>query len=380
MITFLPGYQFQASLYLNWLINDQSWREDNNEKICIISGSPKKSWRVDFNKDLIEFKFRITPGKILNRLVKLKRFDFIKNFDDNILRIPNTKVLENSRIIYGNAGYCLNSFKHLNYHNNKTKLYLDRACSHIITQERILDEEYKYFGLNFRKSNYIKNIHIKEYELADKIIVPSDKTYNSFIEQGIPKEKILKQSLFFNFKETNNKMPSKYSNNNEKIIVGFLGGSFVRKGLIYLLKAWNEIDNKNAILLIKSSKKSILWTNEIKKIIQKFDNIIFLEEYLNDISSFYKSIDIFCMPSVEEGFGMALIEAFYYNCSIISSDSIGSSELIINEKDVSIFKNRNFKDLANFLQMKVKLGKKKGTIRKNFNLKINNTSYIDLFK
>ena len=51
MITFLPGYQFQASLYLKWLTYDQSWRE-RNEKICIISGSPKRSWRVDLNEKI----------------------------------------------------------------------------------------------------------------------------------------------------------------------------------------------------------------------------------------------------------------------------------------------------------------------------------------
>ena len=378
MITFLPGYQFQASLYLKWLTYDQSWRE-RNEKICIISGSPKRSWRVDLNENLFDFNFRLTPGKILNRLIKLKRQEFIKNIDDNILRLTNKNILEKSRIIYGNAGYCLNSFRYLINKNKKTKLYLDRACSHIISQEKILDSEYKYFGLDFKKSDHIKNIHTQEYELANKIIVPSNKTYDSFIEHGIPKEKLFKQTLFFNFNETNNKISSKYTHN-EKVIVGFLGGSFVRKGLIYLLKAWNEIDNKNAILLIKSNKKSILWTDEIKKLVKKFDNIIFIEEYVKDISSFYNSIDVFCMPSIEEGFGMALIEAFYYNCSIIASDSIGSAELINNEKDVSIFKNRDFKDLAFYLDQKIKYGKKVKTIRSDFNLKINNKSYINLFK
>ena len=381
MITFLPGYQFQASLYLKWLKDNQSWRQNSSEKIYIISGSPERSWRITLNEDLFKFNFRITPGKILNRLINLKRTEVLKKIDDIILRAPNKNVLEKSRIVYGNAGYCFNSFNYLKNNNKNTKLYLDRACSHIILQEKILNEEYKSFGLNFKKINFIKNIHTKEYNLADKIVVPSNKTYESFIQYGVPEEKLIKQPLFFNFKKNNNIKYKKIHNlDEEKIFIGFLGGSFVRKGLIYLLKAWNELDTRNAVLLVKSSRKTILWTDEIKSLIKNNKNIIFLEDYIEDISDFYKSIDIFCMPSIEEGFGMALIEAFYYNCKIIASESIGSSELILNYKGVKIFKNRDYIDLAKNLEKSISQGKKKGLINKDFDLQISNKNYLNLFK
>ena len=151
MITFLPGYQFQASLYLNWLNENKKWQKYQNEKINIISGTPYSKWRHISRND-INLKFRPTPGKILNRLINLKRYDFLKKIDDYILRIPHHQYLDLSRIVYGNAGYSKSSFKYLRDKNSESTLYLDRACSHILTQEKIMKEEYQKFDVKYEKS------------------------------------------------------------------------------------------------------------------------------------------------------------------------------------------------------------------------------------
>lgn len=379
MITFLPGYQFQASLYLNWLNENKTWQRYENEKINIISGTPTSKWRYIFNND-INFKFRPTPGKILNRLVKLKRYNFLKKIDDFILRIPHHQYLDLSRIVYGNAGYSKSSFKYLRNKNSKATLYLDRACSHILSQEKIMKEEYQKFDLKYEKSNFEKKIHLDEYNYADKIIVPSLKTYESFVSHNISKEKLIIQPLFANLHIDQGLI--KYDiikNHEDKVVVGFLGGSFIRKGLLYLLRAWNNLNSKDAILLIKSSKQNLVITNEIKKILNQNNNVIFIENFINEISDFYKTLDIFCMPSIEEGFGMALLEAYLYNCKIISSDAVGASEIISNRANVHLFENRNTEQLSEILKILIDKGKKDKSVNNSLNLQSSREQYIKLF-
>lgn len=379
MITFLPGYQFQASLYLNWLKENKTWQRHENEEINIISGTPSSKWRFIFDHD-INFKFRPTPGKILNRLVKLKRYDFLKKIDDLILRIPHHQYLDLSRIIYGNAGYSKSSFEYLRNKNSEATLYLDRACSHILSQERIMKEEYQKFDLKYEKSGFEKKIHLDEYNFADKIIVPSHKTYESFVSHNIPKEKLIIQPLFANLHI--NQGPIKYEiikNHEDKVVVGFLGGSFIRKGLLYLLRAWNNIKSKDAILLIKSSKQNLVITNEIKKILNQNNNIIFIENFINEMSDFYKTVDIFCMPSIEEGFGMALLEAYLYNCKIISSEVVGACEMISNRTNVHLFKNRNSDQLSEILKILIDNGKKNKSVENIQKIQSTNEQFIKLF-
>lgn len=381
MITILSGYQFQVSVYINWMLNNKSWQKYENEKINIISGTIKSRWRADIKNKLINHKFRLTVGKPLNDLIKLKRFKFLKDLDDSILRLPSKKNLLNSRIVYGLANYSKNSFQYLKENKKDNKLVLDRACSHINLQLKLLDEEYKKFDLRFEKKEFNKQLLIDEYNLADQIVVPSTKTLNSFIDEGFPKEKLIKISLTSNFKKNYDPIKKKLTKDqNDKFVVGFLGGSFIRKGLIYLLNAWDKLNTSQSILILKIEKNNVLWNDEAAKIIKRNDNIYFLNEYLNDITEFYKSIDLFCLPSIEEGFGMSVIEAYYYNCKIICSDAVGASDLIMKKNGVELFSNKNIHDLASKLEIFIKQGKKKGFINKNYNIKNSSEDYLNIYK
>ncbi|MCH2038953.1 MAG: glycosyltransferase family 4 protein, partial [Rickettsiales bacterium] len=48
---------------------------------------------------------------------------------------------------------------------------------------------------------------------------------------------------------------------------------------------------------------------------------------------FFNDIDIFCLPSLHEPFGIILLEAFMYGKPVVSSASEGPSEIIEHEKD-----------------------------------------------
>ena len=67
---------------------------------------------------------------------------------------------------------------------------------------------------------------------------------------------------------------------------------------------------------------------------------------VKDKKSFFKDVDIFCVPSREEPFGLVILEGFLHSTLVISSDSEGGKLLIKNNEDGLLFKNGNAQDLA----------------------------------
>lgn len=67
---------------------------------------------------------------------------------------------------------------------------------------------------------------------------------------------------------------------------------------------------------------------------------------VKDKKSFFSNVDIFCVPSREEPFGLVILEAFLYSTLAISSNSVGGKLLIKDNIDGLLFENENPQDLA----------------------------------
>ena len=127
------------------------------------------------------------------------------------------------------------------------KYICDRASSHIRFQNEILKEEYArwkipFQGIDFR---YIDKEEA-EYELADRITVPSEFVLKSFLSKGVPAEKITKVVFGARLDRfAKNGMPD-----NTKFIVLWVGSVSLRKGFMYLLKAFQQLKHPNKELRV----------------------------------------------------------------------------------------------------------------------------------
>jgi glycosyltransferase involved in cell wall biosynthesis len=65
-----------------------------------------------------------------------------------------------------------------------------------------------------------------------------------------------------------------------------------------------------------------------------------------DKINFFKDVDIFCVPSTEEPFGLVILEAFLNSTMVISSNTDGGKLLIDHQKNGLLFENQSAKDLA----------------------------------
>ena len=137
----------------------------------------------------------------------------------------------------------------------------------------------------------------------------------------------------------------------------FMGVLEKIKGLDILIKA---------VHLIKQSKLNFhLYVAgdgpekaNYQKLVKKLDlekNVSFVGYISNNTKKcFYKSIDIFVLPSRYESFGIVLLEAMSFKKPVIASDIGGIPSIIKHKENGLLFESENTKDLADNLTLLMK--------------------------
>ena len=164
----------------------------------------------------------------------------------------------------------------------------------------------------------------------------------------------------------------KYSNENpiapetEKILdimygnvsLLYVGAISERKNVRLLIDAFNKIkeDNKYPdVKLFLVGTGSSSYIEKCKKALNDYakDSVIWVEFIDNAQLKFvYEQADIFLLPSVQEIFGMVLLEAMYFGLPVISSACAGGRQLIndyfeIEEKRKVIYNEEKIKEKSN---------------------------------
>lgn len=200
---------------------------------------------------------------------------------------------------------------------------------HIEYQEDLLKEEYEKLNLAWAPFNKLeKRRRLKEYDNADYILLPSEFVRRSFIEKGFPVSKLVK--VPFGFENLNNEETKTVENNQEDFTILFVGSVSVRKGVRYLIEAFNALVLKNKKLIIVGPKSLV---SGIEDIIL-FDNIIFKGVLKgSDLANAYTTADVFCLPTIEEGMALVQGEALSYGLPVITTTNSGGDELITDGQE-----------------------------------------------
>ena len=164
-----------------------------------------------------------------------------------------------------------------------------------------------------------------EYAEADAIIVPSTYSYKSFIDKGFSEKKLNLVPLM----KEKNVTRSAENNNENPFTVLAVGFNFYRKGFYYLLKAWHELNLPNTQLILRTTVPQE-WAHLID---HKTIKSINYHLSTPDLIHLYQQCDVFCLPSVDEGFGMAAMEGMAAGKPIIVTKNVGMTDLITDKKE-----------------------------------------------
>lgn len=310
-ISYLPGLSFTHPFYINQICNNYFYE--------IYSSSLKSKFFINSNGKYI---FSPMFFKIFTRITKsnygLRQKYMDIKFYNKVLNIRNL----DTDIIHANALFAYGAYT--NKKNQNVFKILEEQNSSITFCNDLLTQEYRKFGLNYNFDERLVQQRIKEYNMADKILVPSSYSLNSFLNYGYEKKNFYK---FMSINTRYLKLKPKKTKTNEKITFGYIGGNLIMKGLIYLLKSLNKVEYDHCLKLTLNLSQ-ISQIDIIKKSFDK--NKMFCLGAFKNMDDFYKQIDVLVVPSINDGFAMVVFEAISRCVPVIVSSNVGASEYLDN--------------------------------------------------
>jgi glycosyltransferase involved in cell wall biosynthesis len=319
---------FHSVLTANTLVRDR-------HKVKLYSAAPRKFFQG--LSDDVQTRLVPAPIAIFARLFK-KPLPTSLFLQETVLYDRSVAMLLGSPDIYiGLASVSL--FSGSTAKRRGGQYVLDRACPHFDFQQNLLKEESEKLGSAFAPSpSWFRERVLREYDEADAILVPSEYTAGSFpsnLRRKLVKAPLIGRCHFPQIAE---------KKRNEIFTVGIVGGEPRRKGYLYLLRAWKKLALPNARLLIRSSANFSEYP-ALDQLLKELPNVEIVR-YVPNINEFYQRCDAFVLPSVDDGFGMALFEAMANAIPCIVSRNCGASELLTDGEDALVIDARSEDQLA----------------------------------
>ena len=217
-----------------------------------------------------------------------------------------------------------NGLSSCNYANKIGKItVVEVVNSHVEYQEDLLREEHRSLNLPWKPFHKLdKERRLQEYDAADYILLPSEFVKESFLAKGFPEEKLLKVPYGFTIPvQIGSSSIKKHTTFN----VLYVGSISVRKGIRYLIEAFKMLKIPNKKLTIVGPVEQISGIEDI----ELTDDIEFAGVLKGtDLEKAYQSADVFCLPTIEDGYGLVLGEALSYGLPLITTTNSGGLDLI----------------------------------------------------
>jgi glycosyltransferase involved in cell wall biosynthesis len=157
---------------------------------------------------------------------------------------------------------------------------------------------------------------VEEFARADYIMVPSQFAVDTFIERGFPPEKMVFQPQGVDLSRFQPEFPG--GGIFRVLFVGLLG---FRKGLPYLLEAWERLKLKNAELVLVGTAHE-----EIQPCLSRYRDLpgLKVEGFTPDPAARFSQSTVFCFPSLSEGGAKVTYEAMAAGLPLVVTPEAGS--------------------------------------------------------
>lgn len=275
-------------------------------------GIPKDKIKSILIKEILERGWRKLP-KIFKNIYN-PQFLIHEIFDKQA-----SEKLVPADIFVGWASFSLHSIAKAKKMGMKT--ILDEGSSHIEYRRDIVKEEYEKFGIKpeLPHSKLVEK-ELKEYEKADYICVSSLFAKKTFLDKGISENKIIHIPYGV---DLSNFQQIKKNDNLFRIV--YAGGMTLRKGVHYLLQAFSELNLPNSELMLIGTIN-----DEIKPFFKKYEGKF---KWVNSVPQgelykYYSQGSVFTLNSIEDGFGMVIIQAMACGLPVIATENTGGPDIV----------------------------------------------------
>lgn len=167
---------------------------------------------------------------------------------------------------------------------------------------------------------------IGELRLSDFIMSPSPMVHESLLSIGIEKSKIIDTS--FGWEPVVSERESKLTSVYKKPRFLFVGSVCIRKGAHLLIDYWKKAQIDGTLIFLGQIQKDM---EQFVNDVSDRKDIVFLGHHEKEYG-IYKSCDVFCFPSLEEGGPLVTYEALARGMASIVTP-MGAGAVIRNETE-----------------------------------------------
>ncbi len=331
----------------------------NGHRCTIITSSLPNCPEYETDENGIEI-IRLDSYNFLNN-----RFPFVKFSKKNKTRLKNLLEYKNLRFIINTRIYPLSLFtSRFCYKYNISSFIIEHGSYYLSFNNKLVDfiiKIYEHTMLALIKK-YCKDFYGVSNASCEWLLNFNISTSN-ILNNAIDIKKIdLISKKHLNLSELN-------LNNDSKIIC-YVGRFIPEKGVDKLMTAFNELSLKNTYLLFAG--EGYLREHLIKN---KNKNTIILNKLnFNEVINLFKNSDIFCLPTISEGFPTTVLEASACGCYTITTlQSGGATELISDESYGYLMEDNSVENIKKALlkalsdnDLKIKANNAKEKVLKNY--------------
>jgi glycosyltransferase involved in cell wall biosynthesis len=223
---------------------------------------------------------------------------------------------------------------------NGALVICDMREEHPYFQSQILSEEAKRLQIPFTDlgSTYRHRV-IDELALADYIFCPTEYAKRTFVARGIGAEKIVVCPYGVN---TQQFAPRERSRPHAQFTVLFLGFICMRKGVHYLLEAFQRAGLKDARLLLAGEID-----RSFRPVLDRYRSFECVGTVPHSqVHEQYQKADVFVIPSLADSFGLVALEAMSAGLPVIVSENTGAADIIENGREGFVVPIRDAQQIA----------------------------------
>jgi starch synthase len=224
----------------------------------------------------------------------------------------------------------------------------DRGSTHIRHQDEVLAEEHAIWQQPYSHTDpRIIAREEAEYDTASCITVPSGYTRQTFIDLGIAADKVRVLPYGVNLGH----FQQVASPDTETFEVLFAGGASLRKGVPYLLQAFQRLSHPRKRLSFAGAMSP-----EFISVLQSLGLWSDKHQVLGHLSrealrERMSRSHVLVLPSVEEGLALVQAQALACGCPVIATEATGAPDLFTDGEAGFILPTRRADLIADKLQM-----------------------------
>ena len=175
-------------------------------------------------------------------------------------------------------------------------------------------------------------VNLKYFRDVDCFITTTNDQRQYLLDKNVSEEKIIVIPNFSLFPGVDKIKPP----NQNHIVFASYGRMVNKKGFDVLLKAFRVLVNSgiNASLKLGGDGPEMKTLQLLSKKLE-LDKLVTVHGWIKDVRSFLADADIFVLPSLDEPFGIAILEAMSCGVPIITTNTRGPMEIL--DKDMACF-------------------------------------------